>query len=322
MASNSCSKCLGPFHRRLRCIPQVLIARSTTSHPRPVPNTSIRITEATPPNAPLSTSTPAVAPVRAEGQPKTATPISAGKKALQKVQMATGRATETYTAYGATELLYKEFARQADYSIPQAENSDQEMLKTEDGEDLGVGDGWWLTEAGLKPTFSTWSQVTMLHMYLLSVRLRCFPAASAQPWQQHLLDHFFYDAENRMTISHNMHARGTRNKYLKDLFVQWRGLLAAYDEGLVKGDAVLAAAIWRNIYKASDDVDIRTLAQIVSYMRRALKELDSLPDREIGQAALVFGNPGAEGSSVRIHSSMMALPFEKASGKDLPKVRV
>ncbi|PBP25489.1 hypothetical protein BUE80_DR003624 [Diplocarpon rosae] len=321
MATNPCFKCPGTFQRRLRSIPQVQIARLTTSHPRAVPNTSSQNTKPTPLNAPLSTSSPPVAPARAEGQLKTATPMSAGKKAFQKVQMVTGRATETYTAYGATEILYKECARQADYTIPQAANSDQEVLKTEDGEDLGVGSGWWLTEAGLKPTFSTWSQVTMLHMYLLSVRLRCFPAASAQPWQQHLLDHFFYDAENRMTISHNMHARGTRNKYLKDLFVQWRGLLAAYDEGLVKGDAVLAAAIWRNIYKAIDDVDIRTLAQIVSYMRRALKGLDSLPDSEIGQAALVFGNPGAEGSSVRIHSSMMAQPFEKASGKELPKLK-
>lgn len=174
------------------------------------------------------------------------------------------------------------------------------------------------TEAGLKPTFSTWSQVTMLHMYLLAVRLRCFPAQSEKPWQQHLLDHFFHDAENRMTIYHNMHASGTRSKYLKDLFIQWRGLLAAYDEGLVKGDAVLAAAIWRNVFKASEDVDIKVLGQIVSYMRRALKGLDTLPDERISQATLEFGSPEVESVIVRQRSKMMDLPFEKASGKDLP----
>jgi cytochrome b pre-mRNA-processing protein 3 len=124
------------------------------------------------------------------------------------------------------------------------------------------------TETGLQPTFSTWSQVTMLHMYLIAARFRCFPTLSqTQTWQQHLLDHFFYDAENRMMVNHNMHARGTRNKYLKDLFIQWRGLLAAYDEGIYKGDAVLAAAIWRNVFKANEDVDIKALAQIVSYIQ-------------------------------------------------------
>ena len=173
-----------------------------------------------------------------------------------------------------------------------------------------------VTELGLQPTFSTWSQVTMLHIYLFTARFRCFPHRS-QTWQQHLLDHFFYDAENRMEITHNMHARGTRNKYLKDLFIQWRGLLAAYDEGLMKGDAVLAAAIWRNVFKANEDVDIKGLAQIVSYMRRALKGLDSMPDEKIMQAELLFGSPENEASIVALRSKMMDLPFQKELEKDL-----
>jgi cytochrome b pre-mRNA-processing protein 3 len=173
------------------------------------------------------------------------------------------------------------------------------------------------TELGLQPTFSTWSQVTMLHMYLIAARFRCLPHGS-QTWQQHLLDHFFYDAENRMVVNHNMHARGTRNKYLKDLFIQWRGLLAAYDEGVVKGDAVLAAAIWRNVFKATEDVDIKGLAQIVSYMRRALKGLDSISDERLMSAGLQFGSPKDEASVVALKSKMMDLPFEKAPGKPLP----
>src|SRR5271170_1846638 len=131
----------------------------------------------------------------------------------------------------------------------------------------------------------------MLHMYVLTTRIRCFPAAaSPQTYLQHLIDHFFYDAENRMTINHNMHARGTRIKYLKDLFIQWRGLLVAYDEGLAKGDAMLAAAVWRNVFKANEEVDLRGLAQIVSYMRRTLKGLDSVLDGQLMGARLEFGN--------------------------------
>lgn len=120
-----------------------------------------------------------------------------------------------------------------------------------------------------------------------------------------------------MTIDHNMHARGTRNKYLKDLYVQWRGLLAAYDEGLVRGDAVLATAIWRNIFKANEDVDIRALAQITSYMRKYLSQLDSLPDDEVMMGGLEFRNPESEKGLVDQKSQMMDLPFEKAPGKDL-----
>jgi len=216
-----------------------------------------------------------------------------------------------------TDLLYKECSSQADYTIPPTTDLDAETPKTEGGEDLGVGSGWWHTELGLKPTFSTWSQVTMLHMYLLSARFRSLKT-DPQPWQQHLLDHFSYDAENHMTIQHNMHARGTRNKYLKDLFVQWRGLLAAYDEGLVKGDAVLAAAIWRNVFKANEDVDIKGLAMVVSYMRRTLKGLDELSDEELTTAEVGFGSPKTEESVVRLRSAMLDLPFDKASGKDLP----
>ena len=54
-----------------------------------------------------------------------------------------GGLTETYTAYGATEALYKECSIQADYTIPQQADNDAEVPKTEDGEDLGVGGGWW-----------------------------------------------------------------------------------------------------------------------------------------------------------------------------------
>ena len=51
--------------------------------------------------------------------------------------------TETYVAYGVCEKLVQECAKQADYTIPQAHEKDVETPKTKDGEDLGVGTGWW-----------------------------------------------------------------------------------------------------------------------------------------------------------------------------------
>jgi cytochrome b pre-mRNA-processing protein 3 len=77
------------------------------------------------------------------GGSKVTTPTVGSLKVVGGFQKIAGKSTETYTAYGATEIMYGECAIQADYSIPQAKNLDEEMPKTEDGEDLGVGEGWW-----------------------------------------------------------------------------------------------------------------------------------------------------------------------------------
>lgn len=109
-----------------------------------------------------------------------------------------------------------------------------------------------------------------------------------------------------MAVQHGMTAAGTRQKYLKDIFVQWRGILAAYDEGLAKNDAVLASALWRNIFKADENVDIVKLAQIVSFMRKSLVKLDSMDDLEFMQQGMNFVDPAGE-------KIIMG-----ASGKDTP----
>lgn len=109
-----------------------------------------------------------------------------------------------------------------------------------------------------------------------------------------------------MVTSHRISARLIRHKYLKDLFVQWRGLLAAYDEGLARGsDAVLATAVWRNVFKADEDVDLRNLAVVVSYLRGILKGLESLEDEGVTAGEVVFGDPGSEMEGVLVRSRMM-----------------
>ncbi|KNG85497.1 ubiquinol-cytochrome C chaperone, partial [Aspergillus nomiae NRRL 13137] len=201
-----------------------------------------------------------------------------------------GTTAETYVAYGMTQKLFEACSSQADYSIPQASQKGAQVPKTEAGEDLGVGKGWWYEDLGLIPTFSTWSQITFLHMYLLTVRLRVLPSyESFQTYSRHLIDHFSHNAEHRMDVLHGFTSRTIRNKFLKDLFIQWRGVLAAYDEGLVKGDAVLGAAIWRNLWKANHtgpdgkELDWTKIALVVAYMRRVTSELS-----QVSEADLVF----------------------------------
>ncbi|MCJ1434922.1 Protein cbp3, mitochondrial [Xylographa pallens] len=231
------------------------------------------------------------------------------RKLAQEFRKRAPETTETYVAYGVSEALVKECARQADYSIPQAKEKGVEIPKAQDGEDLGVGTGWWYEEMGLTPTFNTWAQITFLHMYLLTVRIRCFPAAHAPTWNQHMINHFSYLAEERMVTVHNIQARMVRNKYLKDLFVQWRGLTAGYDEGLVKGDAVLAAAVWRNVCKADENVDLQKLGMVVAYMRSVLSALDTMDDSAVATGDVVFGSPSNEAALVKQRSKMMDMEF-------------
>ena len=68
---------------------------------------------------------------------------TAGLSIAKELRKRASSVTETYVAYGVCENLVKECARQADYTIPQAHEKNIEVPKTKDGEDLGVGTGWW-----------------------------------------------------------------------------------------------------------------------------------------------------------------------------------
>ncbi|KAH8837248.1 hypothetical protein MCOR27_010192 [Pyricularia oryzae] len=187
---------------------------------------------------------------------------------------------QTYRVYNYANTLYKSLAKQAPYKIDPNQRKKGLVRKAEDGEEIGEGSSPWHTELGLPPTFSTWAQVTMMHMYLAVVRYRCLPQDAFEGSQKSLVDAFFYEAEERMDVHHGMSSRSLRQHHLKDLFVAWRGLMLAYDEGIVRGDAVLGAAVWRNLFKGNPDVDVRKVAAVVSYMRASLKRLDQLKDEE------------------------------------------
>lgn len=125
----------------------------------------------------------------------------------------------------------------------------------------------------------------MLHLYLINARIRCFDRETCRSWQQQMIDHFFFECEKKMHVDHGLTSSALRQRYLKDIFVQWRGLILAYDEGLIKGDAILASAIWRNLFKGAPDVDPRALGAIVAWMRSGLVALEDAPDMGLEQYA-------------------------------------
>lgn len=191
---------------------------------------------------------------------------------------------EPYRVLGATEQLFKASSKPADYHITEKERKDDKVRVAEDGEEIGhslTADSEWHNTFKLPPTFSTWSHVTMLHLYLINTRLRCFERETFQNWQHQLTDHFFFECEKKMHIDHHITSSALRQRYLKDIFVQWRGLLLAYDEGLIKGDPTLASAIWRNLFKGSPDADPRHLLAIVGWMRSSMMQLEAVSDSNL-----------------------------------------
>lgn len=220
-------------------------------------------------------------------------------KLASSLRSASKGATETYITYGLTEALFKSCAAQAPYTIPEEQrlgvytgkgppkNAREEDVGIPDETVLAAGEGkkcWWFDTIGLEPTFSVWSQVCFLHMYILTVKMRTLPDNSTYlNYQRYLLEHFSNAAEDKINILHGISARGTRNKYLKDMFVQWRGVQYAYDQGLVSGDAMLAGAVWRNLWKADENVDWEKVALVVGFMRRAISGLADVDLQQIAQ---------------------------------------
>ncbi|KAL0931769.1 ubiquinol-cytochrome c chaperone [Colletotrichum truncatum] len=173
------------------------------------------------------------------------------------------------------EALYESCSKPALYTISEEDRRRETVRMTEDGEEVGVAEGPWLELLDLQPSFSSWSQTTMLHMYLVLARLRCLERDAAQALQHQFIDQFFFDCERMMHLNHGMTSSALRQRYLKEIFVQWRGLIAAYDEGVIKDDRVLGAAVWRNLFKSREGADMRQIAAVVAYIRASLRDLEA-----------------------------------------------
>ncbi|KAI8240325.1 hypothetical protein K4K57_002890 [Colletotrichum sp. SAR 10_99] len=173
------------------------------------------------------------------------------------------------------EALYGACAKPALYKISEQDRHNETVRMTEDGEEVGEAQGPWLEALDLQPSFSSWSQTTMLHMYIVLARLRCLDRDAAQALQHQFIDQFFFDCERMMHLNHGMTSSALRQRYLKEIFVQWRGLIAAYDEGIVKDDRVLGAAVWRNLFKSRENADMRQVAAVVAWIRASLRDVEA-----------------------------------------------
>ncbi|KAG4305789.1 hypothetical protein PORY_000699 [Pneumocystis oryctolagi] len=146
----------------------------------------------------------------------------------------------------------------------------------------------WYSKHLLPPSFQTWFHITMLHVWMLMVRIRALPKKITKMYQQEFINHFFEDCEYRMRNDYKIRSERIISLYMKDLLMQFHGSVFAYDEGLYRGDSVLALALWRNLYAGKTDINLSLLAASVLYVRNTLFELDNISDDDIQEAKIHF----------------------------------
>lgn len=144
---------------------------------------------------------------------------------------------------------------------------------------------------GLPQSFSQWFQITALHYWILSVRMRAMPFKYGRNYQQKLVDRIFRDMELRMLGELGINSNRIIENYLKDYHTQLLGCVVSYDEGLVTDDITFAAAIWRNIFNGDPNADMRHIEAVLAYVRQQLYVLDKMSDREFGFGKFTFVPP-------------------------------
>ncbi|KAJ2552557.1 Ubiquinol cytochrome-c reductase assembly protein Cbp3 [Coemansia sp. RSA 1933] len=128
---------------------------------------------------------------------------------------------------------------------------------------------FWINECQLPDTFQTWFSTMSLYVWMMMVRIRADP--NAKHYNQGLIDCFFQDAERRIRKSGVTSGRIV-NDTLKDLVSSYKGTVMSLDQGFATSDAVLAAALWRNVLPAEDMV--LQIDEITRFVRSQLAALD------------------------------------------------
>ncbi|KAJ2656254.1 Ubiquinol cytochrome-c reductase assembly protein Cbp3 [Coemansia sp. RSA 1200] len=128
---------------------------------------------------------------------------------------------------------------------------------------------FWLDECRLPDTLQTWFSTSSLYVWMMMARIRADP--NAKHYNQGLIDSFFGDAERKIRQSGIKSGRIV-NDTLKDLMSSFKGTVMSLDQGFASSDAVLAAAIWRNLLPEDDMV--LQIDSIARFVRSQLAALD------------------------------------------------
>lgn len=196
---------------------------------------------------------------------------------------------------------------------------DQALQYTD--EELTPNAKFWYDTLGMPKTFAAWYQVTILHVWMLFVRMRAMPHKEGRNYQQKLTDKLFKDIELRLSEEMNVLSGQIRETYMKDFHSQMMGMIFSLDEAFARqSDDVLASALWRNIFNGDKNVDIVKLEALIRYVRMQLYVLDTISDREFGFGDFEFvaADETVELLTLEERQQLTQLAMEKYNAMVLP----
>uniref|UniRef100_A0A914CDX9 Ubiquinol-cytochrome c chaperone domain-containing protein n=1 Tax=Acrobeloides nanus TaxID=290746 RepID=A0A914CDX9_9BILA len=130
---------------------------------------------------------------------------------------------------------------------------------------------------GMPDHISSWYKLTLLHTWLVLLRLQVSLEAAAYFRLRHTLFRAMWnDIEKRVDqIKHELEIKGGVKKDLRKMSMLYYQAVYELDEGVLGDDTVLAAALWRNIYSC-EEFDPIQLNALVRYVRATIFWLDTL----------------------------------------------
>ncbi|MBI1985372.1 MAG: ubiquinol-cytochrome C chaperone family protein [Rhodospirillales bacterium] len=148
--------------------------------------------------------------------------------------------------------------------------------------------GFYL-QCGVPDTVDGRFDMILLHAFLVLRRLKRDHSRTAD-LAQALFDLMFADMDrNLREMGVGDLAVGRRVKAMAAAFY---GRIAAYEAGLDAGDATLAEALKRNLYRKANP-DAAAIDAVAAYLRREALALDGQPLAGLMAGAVTFGPPPA-----------------------------
>jgi cytochrome b pre-mRNA-processing protein 3 len=135
----------------------------------------------------------------------------------------------------------------------------------------------FFTELGVPDTPMGRYDLIVLHVFLVLRRLRA-GGAPGRELAQALFDHMFGDID--LSLREMGVGDLSVGRKVKELAQGFYGRVAAYEEGLARRDATLAAALRRNLYAGGEAAEAN-LEALEGYVRAEAERMENLPFEEL-----------------------------------------
>ncbi|XP_039288560.1 ubiquinol-cytochrome-c reductase complex assembly factor 1 [Nilaparvata lugens] len=139
----------------------------------------------------------------------------------------------------------------------------------------------FFTKYNMPDTFHSWFVVMELHMWMIIVRLMS-EEEEGRYLRNCVIEALWEDIREKAGLLGDENT-STAREHMKYLSEEFQAALLGYDEGLLGDDIVLAAALWRR-FLSRDCNEPELVEDLVRYVRREVKILDTLTREEIFEA--------------------------------------